>query len=285
MFGFRPDGKRIKSLSGFDKFIPHLMSSRNDSENLFKYEMDCEKLDNFIATEREKGVSFTYMHFVIAAIIRVIALRPKINRFVMNGRIYKRNDICISFVVKKSLRDDAQETTVKLHFDGTENIYEIKEKINEAIEKNNTLSSENGTDRFTSIIRHIPNFLSKFFIGLIKLLDKHGMLPNKILELSPFHTSCFITNLKSIKTDYIYHHLYNFGNTGLFVAMGKESKKPVVDKDDNIVVKKIMTLGINTDERFCDGFYYANSFRLLRRICDNPSVLCEKLDKRVEDIK
>ena len=96
MFGFRPDGKKIKSLSGFDKFIPHLMSSRNDSENLFKYEMDCEKLDEFIASEREKGVSFTYMHFVIAAIIRVIALRPKINRFVMNGRIYKRNDICIN---------------------------------------------------------------------------------------------------------------------------------------------------------------------------------------------
>ena len=209
MFGFRSDGKRIKSLSGFDKFIPHIMSTRNDSENLFKYEMDCEKLDKFIEEEREKGISINYMHFLISAVVRTIALRPKLNRFVMNGRIYKRNDICVSFVVKRSLKDDAQETTVKLHFDGTENIYEVKEKIDEAISKNNFTESENSTDRFTKIIRRMPNFMAKFLVGTLKFLDKHGMLPKAIIELSPFHTSFFITNLKSIKTDYIYHHLYD----------------------------------------------------------------------------
>lgn len=285
MFGFRSDGKRIKSLSGFDKFIPHIMSTRNDSENLFKYEMDCEKLDKFIEEEREKGISINYMHFLISAVVRTIALRPKLNRFVMNGRIYKRNDICVSFVVKRSLKDDAQETTVKLHFDGTENIYEVKEKIDEAISKNNFTESENSTDRFTKIIRRMPNFMAKFLVGTLKFLDKHGMLPKAIIELSPFHTSFFITNLKSIKTDYIYHHLYNFGNTGIFMAMGKEGKKAVVNKNDEIVVRKIMTLGLVTDERFCDGFYFANSLRYLKRICDNPSALLEKLDKRVEDVK
>ena len=285
MFGLRSDGKRIKSLSGFDKIIPHIMSTRNDSENLFKYEMDCEKLDKFIEEEREKGNSINYMHFLISAVVRTIALRPKLNRFVMNGRIFKRNDICVSFVVKRSLKDDAQETTVKLHFDGTENIYEVKEKIDEAISKNNFTESENSTDRFAGIIRRMPNFFAKFLVGTLKFLDKHGMLPKAIIDLSPFHTSFFITNLKSIKTDYIYHHLYNFGNTGIFMAMGKESKKPVVNKKNEIEIRKIMTLGLVTDERFCDGFYFANSLRYLKRICDNPSVLLEKLDKKVEDIE
>ena len=58
------------------------------------------------------------MHVVIAAVVRLLALRPALNRFVMNGRIYKRNTISISFAVKKALSDDAIETTIKLDLRG-----------------------------------------------------------------------------------------------------------------------------------------------------------------------
>jgi len=111
------------------------------------------------------------------------------------------------------------------------------------------------------------------------------MLPKKIIAASPFHTSIFITNLKSIKTDYIYHHLYDFGTTGIFISMGKEKMQAVVDKEGNIVPKKVMTLGVVTDERFCDGLYFGNSLRLLKRIYENPNVLKEGLEHIVEDIK
>ena len=68
------------------------------------------------------------MHIIIASIVRIFALRPQLNRFVMNGRLYKRNKIYVSFSVKKRLRDDAEETSIKLEFEGTENIFEVKEK-------------------------------------------------------------------------------------------------------------------------------------------------------------
>ena len=285
MFGRRPDGKKIKTLAPINKIIPHIMSARHDSQNLFKYEVACEPVDKFILDEREKGISFTYMHIVIAAIVRLIALRPQLNRFVMNGRVFKRNKIYVSYVVKKSLRDDAEETTVKLELTGKENIYKIKEMIDESVRKNSTRKAKNGTDKLARVLTFVPNGLIKVGVGLVKFLDKHGMIPNAILKLSPFHTSFFLTNLKSIKTDYIYHHLYDFGTTGLFVSMGKESLKPIVTKDNQLGIGKVMTLGIVTDERFCDGFYYANSLRMLKRIMENLNVLTEGLEKIVEDVK
>lgn len=284
MFGLRSDGKKIKGLSAVSKIMPHLLSARHDSQNIAKYEVRCESLDDFIQKEKENGNTITYMHIVVAALVRLIALRPFLNRFVMNGRVFKRNKIYVSFVVKKALRDDVEETTVKIEFDGTENIYQVKEKIDEEIRKNNFKEAKNGTDKTARLLTNIPNFLIKFAVGLIKFLDKHGMLPKKLIAVSPFHTSVFVTNLKSIKTDYIYHHLYDFGTTGLFVSMGKEKSMPVVNKNNEIEVSKVMTLGVVTDERFCDGLYFGNSLRLMKRIFENPNVLTENIDHKIEDI-
>ena len=286
MFGRRSDGKKIKNIEPFQKIIPHIMKTRSDSQNTFTHYTDCAVLDEFIARNREEnGVSISYFHIVIAAMVRLLAERPQINRFVMNGRIYRRNDIQISFAVKKALRDDAVGTTIKLTFRGDENIYEVKRAVDEAIVENATLKSNNDTDKTAKVLTNMPNAFIKMGVGLIKFLDKHGMCSKKVLKASPFHTSCFITNMKSIKTDFIYHHLYDFGTTGIFIAIGKEELKPVAERDGSITARKLMGIGIVTDERFCDGFYYANSLRKLRSYLENPSVLEQNLDHIISDVE
>ena len=100
MFGFRPDGKKLKGIDPIQKIMPHIMCERSDSQNMCKYEVDCGPLDAFIKQQRTLGLNINYMHLVIASVTRLIALRPRLNRFIMNGRIYKRNEILVSFVVK-----------------------------------------------------------------------------------------------------------------------------------------------------------------------------------------
>ncbi len=85
---------------------------------------------------RETMPDISLMSIIIAALVRTIALRPALNRFVINGQIFARYDIEVSFVVKKSLKDDSPETTIKLKFDGTETIGEITEAIGNAIHEN-----------------------------------------------------------------------------------------------------------------------------------------------------
>ena len=251
----------------------------------FKHEVRCEPLDEFIRAQCELGNNFNYMDIIIASAVRLLALRPKLNRFIMNGRIFKRNNIQISFTIKKVLKDDAPDTTIKLTFTGHENLQEVKAKIDEEIKKNVGLDKTNETDKLARFLTIVPNGMIKFVMAILRFMDRHGMIPKKLLDASPFHTSCFITNLKSIKLDYVYHHIYDFGTTSIFIAMGKEKMMPVVDENNELAVGKVMTLGFVTDERICDGLYYGNSLRMLKRILKNPEVLLERLEKVEQDIK
>ena len=284
MFGKRSDGKKIRHIDPYQKIIPHIMSARHDAQNFFKIPVRCAPLDAFIRARRdEEGLSFNYMHIVFAAMVRLYANRPQLNRFVMNGRIYRRNCVQLSFAVKRTLRDEGQSTTIKLTFDGTEDIYAVKKKMDEAILVNTRRDCVNETDRTAKMLTSMPNGLIRMGVGFVKWLDKHGMLPKKFIAASPFHTSCFVTNMKSIKTDYIYHHLYDFGTTGIFLAMGKEEMRPVADEKGRITAESVMNIGVVTDERFCDGLYYANSLRLLQSYFREPDLLRDRLEAILPD--
>ena len=39
-----------------------------------------------------------------------------------------------------------------------------------------------------------------------------------------------------------------------------------------------------TDERICDGFYYASAFKLIRRFVERPAVLLKRPEQIIEDI-
>ena len=286
MFNKRPDGRAIKDLEPMQMIMPYVMKTRTDSMNMYEDTFACEPMDAYIKEKAAEGINLSYMHIIIAAVVRLIALRPQLNRFCMNGKIYARPKIWVSFVVHPTLRDESVGTTIKLCFEGTETILEIAEKINEAI-ANETINrkGENGTDKLLrTLMKKIPGPFIKFVVNTLLWMDKHNIMPKAIIELSPFHTSFFITNLKSLGINHIYHHTYEFGTTGLFFAMGKEKVVPVY-KGNEVVSEKQMGYRIVYDERFCDGLYFALSLRKLRRFMQNPSVLEKPLDKKVEDVE
>ena len=286
MFNKRPDGRAIKDLEPMQMIMPYVMKTRTDSMNMYEDTFACEPMDAYIKEKAAEGINLSYMHIIIAAVVRLIALRPQLNRFCMNGKIYARPKIWVSFVVHPTLRDESVGTTIKLCFEGTETILEIAEKINEAI-ANETINrkGENGTDKLLrTLMKKIPGPFIKLVVNTLLWMDKHNIMPKAIIELSPFHTSFFITNLKSLGINHIYHHTYEFGTTGLFFAMGKEKVVPVY-KGNEVVPEKQMGFGLVSDERFCDGLYFALSLRKLRRFMQNPAVLEKPLDKKIEDVE
>lgn len=286
MFNKRPDGRAIKNLEPMQMIMPYVMKTRTDSMNMYEDTFACEPMDAYIKAKTEEGISLGYMHIIIAAMVRMIALRPQLNRFCMNGKIYARPKIWVSFVVHPTLRDESVGTTIKLCFEGTETILEVAEIVNKAIEKETVArTGENDTDKLLrTLMKKIPGPFIKLVVNILMWMDKHNILPKAIVELSPFHTSLFITNLKSLGINHVFHHTYEFGTTGLFFAMGKEKQVPVV-KNGEPTAQKEMGFGLVSDERFCDGLYFALSLRKLRKIMQNPSVLEKPLDKKVEDVE
>ena len=282
----RPDGRVVKTIPPIQKIMPYIMKTRTDSMNMYDDVFNCEEWDSYIKEKEAEGLKMSYMHIFIAGVVRMIALRPQLNRFIMNGRVYTRHKINVSFVVHPKLCDGDTETTIKLEFEGTETIQEIAETINRRVKEETTdRQGENGTDKLAKVLTNIPGPIIRFALNTLMWMDRHNLLPKAIIDLSPFHTSFFITNLKSLGINYIFHHTYEFGTTGLFFAIGKEQNHVDLDKEGNIINEKRMGWGLVTDERFCDGLYFALSLRQLRKFMKNPKLLEEPLPAKVEDVE
>ena len=274
MFGHRSDGRKLKTVPPFFRVIPNVMLERSDSQVYFKQDIILKDMDAYIDKKAEEGIKLSYMNIIYAAIVRILAERPYLNRFAMNGSLFARNKIYVSLAIKKNFSDEGQETTIKLPFDGTENIFEVKEKLDSAIEKNKDNSNSNNTDALAKAFSLVPNGAIRVAFKILGFLDRHGAMPKAVISASPFHTSVFLTNVGSLGIDSIYHHLYNFGTTSMFFAMGKKKKSYVYD-DDEIHEEKCITIAFVGDERICDGYYYATSFKLLSKYLKKPELLEE----------
>ena len=272
----RSDGVRIKGIAAFDRLIPHIMNKRYDATNFAKIEFDMTKLYQLLRRLRLEGHRVGVMDAVITAFALLLRETPELNRFIVNKKIYQRNHICVSFALIKTAEDgEIIETAVKVYIEPGDNLLSISEKIRSTIKENEKPQSSNAMDKFVDNLMALP-LLPGFSIGVIKLLDKYGLLPRSIIKLSPFHTSMFISNLASIQMNYVYHHLYDFGTTSLFVTLGKP--KRVLDKSGN--AKRMMTLGGSLDERICKGAIWAKAFFEFQKIMENPERL---LDERVAE--
>lgn len=285
MFGKRADGRRVYNVNPFDKMIPYLMKERNDAQNFFNGDLPCEGMDRYIAAKKEEGIQLTYMQLILAACIRTIAERPLLNRFIMNSKIYAHNKIWISFSIKKTLREDGEETSIKMEFEGTETLMEICTAIESEIQKVIRGGAVTETDDVAKLIMTVPDCLVRLAVNVLMFMDRHNCMPKMVLDASPFHTTMFFTNLKSLGLDYIYHHLSNFGTMGTFFAMGKEKLKMTCTGEGKFKTSKVVPFGFGMDERICDGTYFARSVKMLTKYVKNPELMETPLEKRIQDVR
>lgn len=283
MFGRRADGRRLKKISPFFMVIPHVMKTRSDSQVYYSQEISLAPIDEYINAKKAEGIKLSYMSIIYAALVRIIGERPRLNRFVMNGKTYARDGIYISLVIKKGMSETAEETTTKLRFTGRENIFEIKEALDKVIAENKEVSAVNNTDKLAKFLAFVPNWLIKAIVNFLIFLDRHELMPRAIIKASPFHTSAFLTNVGSLGIDAIYHHLYDFGTTGVFLAMGKK-RKGIISGDDSIKEEKSLSLKWVLDERICDGYYYASAVKAFNKYMEKPEMLEANIEP-VLDIK
>ena len=196
----RPDGTRVRDLTAIMQALPYVMPKRYDAQNTITEYIDEELIKSYIREKRRTGVRINHMAVIIAAYYRAVMYNPKLNYFIMNSKVYKRNHFCFSFVILKTRADGTpDETSLKVYLEPEDTVFTVTEKIRSTIEKNQNVRHNNDTDRFAKFAFGVPG-LARAVFGLAGFLDRHDLLPRSIIELSPFHTSLFVTNLASINT-------------------------------------------------------------------------------------
>lgn len=282
--GDRKDGVLLRDLDSMHYIMPLIYPNRCDNEAFISERIDLTNVDAYLEKKNADDPEYKYNLFqiIVAAVVKIITLRPKLNRFIANKNIYQRNEVSAAFVVKKLFADNGSEALAFLHMKDTDTLDTIHDKIYKQV---SSCRGDNADDKSTDamdILNKMPRFLSRFLVNMLCLLDRHGWIPASIIATDPYYSSVVLTNLGSIKLHSGYHHLTNWGTNSVFVAIGEKKLRPFYDEEGNVSMKDSIDLGLTIDERLADGYYYSKTMRLLRKLLENPELLERPLSEEVD---
>ena len=276
--GDRRDGKRLM-MGGFERFLYYLKPRRSDSEVYISKCIDVTELVKYMKEKKKDNEDLTYFHLFSTAVAKVVYNKPLLNRFIIGGNKYDRNDITLSFVAKTDFSDTAREFLTVIKVDANDSLMDISRKIKGDVKKIRS-NKESHTDDFVNKLGRLPKWVMAIIVWIIKRLDNHDMLPQSLTKNSVYHSTVLLSNLGSIHCDGIYHNLTNFGTNSILLTIG-EIKEEVKVIEGEIVKRYVCDFGITLDERIADGVYFAKSINLLEYILNDPKLLEGKVNDKI----
>ena len=284
-FGDRKEGRQLRSLDPFYKFIPYIMQKKNDACNLFEDSIEVGEAETWLREKRRDGwKGIGMLHVFIAAFVRTCAHCPGINRFISGQKIFARKNVQVVLTVKRAMSSDADETTIKVDLEPTDTVFDVYRKLGEKVEEIKANDGDNNTEQVAGALCKLPGLFLKFALWLINLLDYFDLLPQFVLDASPFHGSMVITDLGSLGVQPVFHHIYNFGNISTFIAFGAKHKRYEMDRAGVVAERKYIDYKVTMDERTVDGLYYANALKYLKYYLKNPAALEMPPEQVNEDV-
>ena len=181
-FGDRRDGKRVRNLNGMNYIMYHLLKSRCNNEVYINYAMDVTELVKYLdKLKTNKDQHITYFHAFCTAIGKIFYNRPYLNRFVVNGHFYERNDIVLAFAQKVSFEDDSKEYMQMFKVRPDDNVFRISERMKKKV-KVVRESKGSDTDDLVSKIGKMPGPIRGFIVSIFKFLDKYDLVPSSMTK-------------------------------------------------------------------------------------------------------
>ena len=275
--------KRIRNLNGMEQLIIDIKPNRSVSDVYINQKMDLTNLVKYVDKRKEKGDSITYFYAFLAAIGKVLYNRPKLNRYIRNRHVFEHSSVVISFVAKVSFDDKAEEMMIMVPINPNDNIDTIGKYINDKIDsiRNKKVEKEGANDAIDTLGK-LPNIIRVPLVGILKWIDKKGILPSGLCKDNLYYSSMIVSNLGSIKCGAIFHNITDFGHCSSLATMGEIKKEEILNSNGKKETRDICEFGVNIDERVADGYYFAKSVKMLQYLFDNPKLLEEDASKTVD---
>ena len=285
--GDRKDGRKLRTLQPMNRLMPYIMKKRSDAQNTFADKIEVSKADVLCRKKVLEGkTNFSFLHILLAAYLRVITQRPAVNRFVSGQKIYARNEIVFVMTIKKEMSLSAPDTVIKIKFSPDDTLDEVYEKFNTvATDAIAALDKQTAFDKLIKVFNFIPGFFLRFIVWVVEKLDYIGWLPKGFMDLLPFYGSMIVTSMGSLGINPIYHHIYDFGNLPVFLSYGRKRSVFEYDKSGNLNKKRYIDIKAVTDERICDGYYFASAFKYFKKLAESPEILETRVTELIEDIE
>ena len=278
-WGDRRDGRWVKA-PGLQTVMAYLMPKRTDCEVYLNDKLDATELLQYLERKNALHPEYktTVFHCMIMGMARMVKERPKMNRFIQGYRMYERDEISISFVVKRRFSDGGEESLMVLVPKDDDTLDTVSRKIvGDVKETRKSETSTGGVDALLDGFAKLPRPILMLAIRIIRYLDFWGINPKVLTQGDPDYTTILCSNLGSIKAPAVYHHLNNYGTNSVMVTIGTLHKEELVMPDGTKAIRDVIDFGATLDERIADGFYFARSLRLLKHVFAHPELLDQPL--------
>ncbi len=281
-WGDRKDAKLLRHEDALHFIMGVIYPNRPDNEAYISERIDLTAINAYLEKKNVPDIDFkyTFFHLIVAALVKTVTLRPKLNRFFVNGNYYQRDKVTTAFVVKKEFSDSSEEKMAFLEAKPADTLETLHNAIRNIVRATRS-GKQNTTDDSMDLFNRLPRWLAKALLHFVMFLDKHGWVPDSLIADDPNYSTVFISNLGSIRLKCGYHHLANWGTASIFVIIGEKKWTPVYNKDGFVKMTETLDLGLTVDERIADGYYYAKSIRLLKYLLEHPEELEKPLSEEV----
>ena len=281
----RPDAELVKT-SKFHEMEFYIMPRKTTSEIFFKTQVDLTNTFKFLEKynkDKDETDKLTLFQIYLAAGVRTVALRHKINRFVSGRRLWQRNQIIISFVVNKEKSEDGEEINAMIEFDPFDTLETVQKIVNEHLYE--ARHGVNPNEKDVQFWGAMPRWVIRFIFWFMRWTDEHNIPIYSLTKDIPMFSTAFLAHLGSIGIPAVYHHLFEFGTTGVLITLGKIQKVQVINQETGkINVRKVMEVKVCIDDRIAPGIYTGPTIELMKNLIENPESLIKPPDLTDEQL-
>jgi pyruvate/2-oxoglutarate dehydrogenase complex dihydrolipoamide acyltransferase (E2) component len=238
-----------------------------DSKVFGGVEFDVTELEKYITQKRKEGLKITLTHFFVLVLARAVKTEiPEFNTYIRRGKIVFRPSIDAGVSVIQA--DGSMSSIIvpkadALDFSGLE-LYMNTEILN------SRKGSENGTMQSKNILARLPWPFRNWFFNIYKTLTINWGIYTPVLGVSANSFGSFmVTNIGSLGLDYGFPALLPTSNVSFVLVMGGIQKKPVVVNDE-IVIRRMMSVTIVFDHRVADASHGAKLFKFIKQSIRHP---------------
>ena len=282
-WGDRRDATLLRDIDSMHYIMPLMYPNRCDNEAFISERIDLTNVNKYLEKKNADDPAYKYNIFqiIVTAVLKTITLRPQLNRFIANYNLYQRDGVSAAFTIKKIFTDEGDEALAFLRAKPTDNIDSIHDEIFRQVSYVRHEGKDPSTESM-DMLQKIPLIFKKPLGAGARFLDRHGWMPQSVIETDPYQSSVVLANLGSIKLHSGYHHLTNWGTTSLFCIIGEKKPRRFELGDGTTELRDSIDIGLTVDERISDGFYCSRAVRLLKTLLESPELLELPLEEKVE---
>jgi len=272
----RKDGKYISDMNHLNKILPYLLPGRTGNQVNYIASIDISSVLNYVKERKAiEGNNVTFFSTLMAAVVRIGAMRPGLNRFIKGYRFYQKNDFELGIIAKSQYSDDATRTIHKIKFEPSDDIFDVTDSIYKEINASRAGKLGGSNDTAVNFSKH-SRFTNRFIFKVARFLDFHGWVPNSWISTDPYHSSIMVSNVGSFGIGTVDHHLTDWGTNSIILIVGAIYDKIVHTDNDGFILRPYVDLSFTIDDRVADGYYFGKSIVLLTEILNDPKSLEKK---------